>query len=60
MADVLWNECDAYARHMDDNGRETVVFCSLGRHAAPGDNTEKHFDPELNIFWVFADEWTEQ
>jgi hypothetical protein len=52
-----WSDCDAYARHVSDDGKETVVVCSLGRHAAPGDMTEYHFDPDLEIVWRYPDEW---
>lgn len=57
---VEWDQCDAYARHLDDDGRERVLVCSLGRHAAPGDCTEWHYDPDMGetgVHWKFADEW---
>lgn len=53
---VAWDECDAYARHVDDNGRETVTCCDLGRHAPPGDTTEMHHDPRLAIWWKYDGE----
>ena len=57
---TAWSDCDAYARHVSPDGKETVVVCSLGRHAAPGDATEQHFDPDLEILWRYADEWSSE
>jgi hypothetical protein len=50
-----WNECPAFARHMDDHGRERTVFCDLPLHAAPADATAVHWDDHLDIYWYYAD-----
>jgi hypothetical protein len=43
--------CNAYARHMDDLGRETVVSCAkVARHRG------QHYDDRLNVHWSYADE----
>lgn len=55
--DVEWDECEAFAQHVGDDGKERIVFCSLGRHAAPGDSTVKHYDPDLDVFWIYAEDW---
>ena len=53
---VEWDQCDAYARSYNEGtGRERELTCSLGRHAAPGDATEKHYDPDLDVYWLYAD-----
>ncbi len=59
MADqhIEWSDCDAFARHLSDDGRETVVICDLGRHSPPGDSSEWHHDPELEITWKFVEDW---
>jgi hypothetical protein len=57
---ISWDQCDAFARHLGDDGRETVIVCSLGRHAPPGDSTQWHYDPDLGdtgVYWKYADEW---
>jgi hypothetical protein len=51
-----WDECDAYARRVDEHGHETVVRCDLGRHADPGDTEQEHRDPDLGIYWRYSDE----
>jgi hypothetical protein len=60
--DVAWNSCNANARHLSEDGKERVVICALEPHAAPGDTTEWHYDPNMGdtgIYWRFADdEWT--
>lgn len=52
---VDWNECGAHARHVDDQGRETVVHCDLPKHAPDDDATAKHFDERLDVYWQYAD-----
>ena len=49
-------ECDSHARYVDDDGRETVVVCGLDRHAAPFEANVRHYDPNLDIYWAYADE----
>jgi hypothetical protein len=48
-----WAQCDAYARRVDEDGRETVVICDHERHAPPGDATAEHHDEELGIIWHY-------
>jgi hypothetical protein len=44
-------DCYAYARHMDDLGRENVVSCAkVARHRG------QHYDDRLNVHWSYADE----
>lgn len=50
-----WNECEYHARHIDEHGKEIVVTCDLGKHAAPGDTNVRHHDPHLEIWWAYDD-----
>jgi hypothetical protein len=52
-----WDQCDEFARHLADDGKERVVFCDQGKHAAPGDSSEWHHDPDLDIYWKFAEDF---
>ncbi len=60
-----WSDCEANARHIDDDGRETVVVCDMPLHETPGE-TSWHHDPRLDIMWRYADDgstydrWAEQ
>jgi hypothetical protein len=58
--DIAWNSCDANARHISEDGKERVVICGLGCHCAPGDVGVQHYDPDLGIVWVYADDWDDE
>jgi hypothetical protein len=52
-----WNACDAHARYVEPGtGRETVVICTLEKHAAPFDTSIEHYDGRLDIRWYYGDE----
>jgi hypothetical protein len=50
-----WHQCPANARHLGDDGRETVIVCNLDRHCDPSDSTVVHYDDALDIWWHYAD-----
>lgn len=50
-----WHQCPANARHVSDDGKERVTICDLERHCDPSDNTVKHYDEALDIWWYYAD-----
>lgn len=46
------DDCDALARHVDEQGRETVVHCSLKAHEA----ALVHWDRRLEVAWYSLEE----
>jgi hypothetical protein len=55
MDNIPWDECQAYAHHVDEQGRETTVACNLELHADPADDTARHYDDTLDIYWQYAE-----
>jgi hypothetical protein len=52
-----WDQCDAFAHHVSDDGKERTVICDQGKHATPSDNGVWHHDPDLDILWRYVDDW---
>jgi hypothetical protein len=52
-----WDQCDAFARSLGDDGKERTIFCTQKMHSAPNDSSEWHYDEDLDIYWKYAEDF---